>query len=230
MIFLAALFGLLVGGLLGWLADFFPRFASERSESLPPPRFPPALALWQLAARQGDRDVWFWLRLGAELLSAAILALLWSQVGPTWKLTLLAGSYCFFLLIALIDLKYRLVLNVLTYPAMIALLLAHLFALRTDPRTVLLGGGLAFGIFFLTAYLKPGTLGMGDVKLATLLGVAFGFPGVLWALIVGAGLGGAVAIYLLIWRRVSGLTMPYAPFLCLGAMVALLYNPFQALV
>jgi len=67
---------------------------------------------------------------------------------------------------------------------------------------------------------------MGDVNLALLIGVTVGFPGVLWALLLGAGLGAIVAIYLITTRRGKGDTMiAYAPYLCFGVMVLLLLRP-----
>jgi prepilin signal peptidase PulO-like enzyme (type II secretory pathway) len=161
-----------------------------------------------------------------ELLSSAAFVYLWARSGLSWEMLGFAGVYCFFSLIAIVDLKYRLVPNALTYPAIAIILIVQLLIVRQDALAVLLGGLLAFAIFFLTALLKPGHLGGGDVKLAALIGLAFGFPQVLWALVAGAGVGGLTATWLLLTRRWSREShIPYAPFLCLGAMVALLYDP-----
>lgn len=210
MIAVLAVGGLLLGLLLDRATDFLPRFAAEG----------PA------APAQGS---WRWLHLALPLASAAGLPLLWTQFGQGWAFVLAAGSFAVLLLITAIDLKYRLVLNVVTYPALVAVLVGHLVAGVLPIRNVLLGGALTFAIFYLTAWLRPGDLGMGDVKLAALIGFAFGFPNVLWALLVGAGVGAAVTVYLLvIQQRGRKSTIPYAPFLCLGALVALLYNPLLA--
>ena len=65
-------------------------------------------------------------------------------------------------------------------------------------------------------------------SLAALIGLMFGFPHVLWALLLGIVAGGVFAIGLLARRQSRKLQIPYAPFLCLGAIVALLYNPLAA--
>jgi leader peptidase (prepilin peptidase) / N-methyltransferase len=127
----------------------------------------------------------------------------------------------FFVIIALIDIRHRIVPNLLVYPAILIALALQLLYAHTDVRVVLLGGGLAFGIFALTAWLKPDSLGGGDVKLAGLIGVLCGFPGVLGALLIGAGTGAGVAVYLMRSNSKQA-TIPYAPFLCLGAIVLLL--------
>ncbi len=204
MIILISLIGAIAGWLLNWVADHLPRFSSSR----------PAAPL----LRQGH-DLWF--RAGAVLLSAGCFAFFWAQFGASWRLLFYAGVFAFFLLIAIIDLKCRLVLNILTYPATVIILLAQWILLRQNLTGVVLGGGLALAIFSLAAWL--GDLGGGDIKLATLIGVAFGFPQMLWALIVGGGFGAVVAVILILRHRRA--SIPYAPFLCLGAMVALLYNP-----
>ena len=135
------------------------------------------------------------------------------------------SRWAFFALIALIDLRYRLVLNVIVYPALVLALIYHALGEPPPLLHTLFGGGLALFIFGGVAWLRPGDLGGGDVKLALLLGLIFGFPGILKASPVGVGAGGAAAVFLLARRQGLKATMPYAPFLCLGALIALLYNP-----
>jgi len=134
--------------------------------------------------------------------------------------------FVLFLLILVVDLEHRRVLNVVVYPtACVGLILA---AIRPELSfsSAVIGGLVGFVSFFLLFLLRPGGLGAGDVKLAGLIGLLVGFPGVSVALIVAIGLGGLGAAFLLIFRRVGMRgTMAYAPYLSVGAMVALLYGP-----
>jgi prepilin signal peptidase PulO-like enzyme (type II secretory pathway) len=208
MIILAALSGLLIGAVQLYLMDVLPRFAAEPPETVP--------------ARPG------WLMIVTPLASMAAAAALWARFGWSAEWVATVAAYAFFALIALIDLRYRLVLNVMTYPAMLVTLLAHALA-----GTALLDvvAGAIFALFiFLGAALTAGGLGMGDVKLATLMGLIFGFPGILWALIVGVGAGGVTAAVLIVRRYSLNSAMPYAPFLCLGALVALIYDPLTSMM
>ena len=221
IIILFALIGWLVGYLLNRLSDYLPRFSVTQK---PQPvavwsNWPAAIELF----RSKRPTKWLLLDACVEVLSALFFAIMWSQLGLSVALGFALCGFCFFLLIAIIDLKYRLVLNVLTYPAIVAMLVLNLITLPQQTTNILLGGAMAFGIFFLTARLRPGELGGGDVKLATLIGVAFGFPQMLLALLVGAGIGGVVVVFLLLSRK-AGLKsqIAYAPFLCLGAMFLLL--------
>ena len=216
-----------IGGLAGWiinrLSDYLPRFSvTEKPKPVASRSAYPAV--WELiSGNQPFKRSWLLLDAGVEVLSALFFAVMWSQLGASVAFLFALCGYCFFLLIAIIDFKYRLVLNVLTYPAIVVLLVLNLVTLPHQTANILLGGGIAFGIFFLTAWLRPGELGGGDVKLATLIGVAFGFPQMLLALLVGAGIGGVVVIFLLVSRKAGWKSqIAYAPFLCLGAMALLL--------
>lgn len=132
----------------------------------------------------------------------------------------------FLALISLIDLRYRLVLNVITYPGA---LLAGIIALTSGTLgSALIGGAFALAIFGFTAWLQPGKLGGGDVKLATMLGLLFGFPAVMPVLLVGGGAGAALSAILLMSRHAGReSTMPYAPFLCAGAFAVVMIALFR---
>lgn len=223
MMVLVGVIGWLAGWLINWASDYLPRFASTRApEKLARPITIPALVALA-SGRAAWRDGWTRLHAVVEAGSAVFFGVMWWQLGATTALLFTLVGYCFFALIAVIDFKYRLVLNVLMYPALVALLVFNLLALPEQRTAILLGGGMAFAIFFLTAWLRPGELGGGDVKLATVIGVTFGFPQMLLALLVGAGIGAGVAVMMLLTRQAGRKTrIPYAPFLCLGAMALLL--------
>ncbi len=223
MMVLVGVVGWLAGWLINWASDYLPRFASTRApEKLARPITIPALVALA-SGRAAWRDGWTRLHAVVEAGSAVFFGVMWWQLGATTALLFTLVGYCFFALIAVIDFKYRLVLNVLMYPALVALLVFNLLALPEQRTAILLGGGMAFAIFFLTAWLRPGELGGGDVKLATVIGVTFGFPQMLLALLVGAGIGAGVAVMMMMTRQAGRKTrIPYAPFLCLGAMALLL--------
>jgi len=88
-----------------------------------------------------------------------------------------------------------------------------------------LGGGIGFALFLLIAIVSRGGMGWGDVKLAALIGLATGFPLVFLAIIMGAILGGIVAVALVIAkRRKRRETIPFGPFLALATMITLLWG------
>lgn len=214
------LLGMLAGSGINWLACTLP----SRRAAQAAPACMPSWALLKLVKRRpldsADR-----MRLAVELVGAALFIIAWARFGADWRLLYALIVISFLLLVAVIDIQYRLVLNVMTYPAILIALAVQLYLGIQPTANIILGGLFAFIIFFGTAVLKPGQLGGGDVKLAVLIGVAFGFPGVIWALIIGAGAGALVSVGLLLSRQGTRATsIPYAPFLCLGAMFALLYG------
>ncbi len=222
MIILYAVSGLLTGSLINWATDYLPRFAVDKS--LVPPNLQPRFTVALLRPATADR-----LALAIELL----LAVLWVYLGgrtTTWGDWLWLTTMCaFFSLVAVIDLKYRLVLNIVMYPALIIALITQLLIVHANLISVLIGAAFGLLIFLAALWLCPNDLGGGDVKLAALIGVIFGFPHVLWALLIGVVAGGIAAIGLLAGRRWQpSAQIPYAPFLCLGAIIALLYNPLAA--
>jgi len=123
--------------------------------------------------------------------------------------------------IAVIDARRRIVPNRIVLPAA-----AVVLALRTvaHPSPVWLLAGLGAAAFLLLAALaRPGALGMGDVKLALLVGAAAG-PHVVLALLVAFVAGAAPGLWLLVrhGRAALARTIPFAPFLAAGGVAALL--------
>ncbi len=231
MVLVFAVMGLFLGSLLNWAGDYVPRFASNRAAF--PSAARPASAAWQrlmsFASRKSRPSLptSSWLSIAVELVTAVLFAYLGQRFGWSWKLLYLVVACSFFLLIAIIDLKYRLVLNVLVYPAAALALLLHSVPPGRDTLAALLGGAVGLSPFLLAALLKPDGIGGGDVKLAALIGLWVGFPHVLWALTLGILAGAATTLGLLLtrhWNLTSHI--PYAPFLCLGTVLSLLGVPF----
>lgn len=87
------------------------------------------------------------------------------------------------------------------------------------------GAGILFFFYFVLAMISPRGMGMGDVKLAGVLGLFLGSLG--WGqLAVGAGaafvLGGLFSIILLITRRAGRKSgIPFGPWMLLGAWVGI---------
>jgi len=161
-----------------------------------------------------------------------IFALLYWHYGLSTELGVLAFYACLFIIIFVIDLEHGLILNKVVYPGIvIALLLAllpHPWLTQwvvTGIANAALGGAVGFVILFLIAIVSRGGMGWGDVKLAALIGLATGFPLVFFSLIMGAILGGIVAVALMIAKKKTRReTIPFGPFLAVAAMITLLWG------
>ena len=231
MILIGVVVGLFAGSGLGWAAEFLLRFSANlRGHSAGNwPRLKFALIELLAAGVSGSGlglPESLRLNLGVELFTALLAACLLRRYSFSGSLVLPALICLFLELIAVIDFKYRLVLNVLIFPAIALTLLINSLTPGSNPLAMVIGGAFGFSIFAAASFVRPGELGAGDIKLATWLGLFFGFPDALWALMVGILTGGIIAVILLASRRGTRKSqMPYAPFLCLGALVALFYNP-----
>lgn len=160
-----------------------------------------------------------------ESTTGLLFALLWYRYGFSLWLLLATLYACFFIVIFFIDLEHHLVLNRAIYPAIVVALLLIPFAPGHSAKELLLGGLIGFALLFLIASIYPAGMGMGDVKLATFIGLVVGFPSVFIALLFSFVAGGLVGGGLLL----TGLKgrkdpIPFAPFLAAGGMVAMLYG------
>jgi prepilin signal peptidase PulO-like enzyme (type II secretory pathway) len=167
-----------------------------------------------------------------ELATGLIFALLCWHYGLSVELGVMAFYACLFIIIFVIDLEQGLILNKVVYPSMVVALLLALYPWPWLTQSIVmrvayaaLGGGIGFVIFLLIAIVSRGGMGWGDVKLAALIGLATGFPLVFVAIIMGAILGGIVAVALMIAKkRKRREAIPFGPFLALAAMVTLLWG------
>lgn len=171
--------------------------------------------------------------------------LLWLYFYPPYRVGIWLGSLLlvYLLVIAIIDLEYRVVLYQTTFVG-VFIGLGLGYYLHGYQNTIL-GGAAGFGIMLILFYLGIGfaklmarlrgqaeigvALGFGDVTLAGVLGLILGWPGILPGLLLAILLGGlASGIYLVVlvilkkYRLFS--VIPYAPFLILGTII-LLFRP-----
>jgi leader peptidase (prepilin peptidase) / N-methyltransferase len=123
---------------------------------------------------------------------------------------------------ALIDLEHRIIPNRLTGAgALLALGLGTALDPAGEP-TRLIAGAAAGGFLLLAALAYPGGMGMGDVKLAGVMGLLLGtavVPAILIALLAGVLCGAAIVAHKGA-REGRKTAVPFGPFLALGGIVA----------
>ncbi len=148
-----------------------------------------------------------------------------------WRFDL--GSYlaiatlytCLLLVIAVIDLEHGLILNRLTYPGIVLALLLSTFLPQVGMLRALLGSVVSVALIVLIILASRGGMGMGDAKMAAVLGAMLGFPMVFLGLLIAVVVGGVTAVILLALKlRGRRDRIPFGPFLALGGCVALVYG------
>lgn len=129
--------------------------------------------------------------------------------------------------VALIDLEYRIIPNRILLPAAAA---AIAIGLVTQPSRVpeqLIAGAAAGGFLLVFALAYPRGMGMGDVKLAAVMGLYLGRSvavALLVAVVLGTVVGGLVMARQGV-KKGRKTAVPFGPFLAAGGVVALLAGP-----
>ncbi|MBI2089107.1 MAG: prepilin peptidase [Deltaproteobacteria bacterium] len=174
-----------------------------------------------------------------ELLMALLAAALWLRFG--FGIVLVVGFVfvAALVVISFIDLDVRIVPDIISLPGIGAGLIVSIVnsqwsavqsSLLPSPLSsflgILFGGGIllfvAWGYQFLTG--KEG-MGGGDVKLLAMIGAFLGWPSVPVTLFLASLSGSAVGIALMASRGVNmKYALPFAPFLCLGAVLHLFFG------
>ena len=145
---------------------------------------------------------------------------------------LVAAFLAVLLALALIDARHQVLPNRIVYPAVLAFGVAIVAGDLADARVDLAGAALGFvafgGALFVISLISPRGMGMGDVKLAFLIGLVLGSLALSFVA-VAAGVailgGGVAAVVALATGRSRKSKIPFGPFLALGGATAAFLGP-----
>jgi leader peptidase (prepilin peptidase)/N-methyltransferase len=230
---LAGLFGLMVGSFLNVVAHRLPRGLSlvrprSRCPSCETPIRPydnvPLLSWLALRGRCRSCRTPIPVRYPAvEAVTLALCAAVVLALGLDAEALLGIALVLLLVPVTLIDLEFRIIPNRLLLVGAAAAL-ALLIALQPDELPGhLIAAGAAGGFFLIAAMAYPSGMGMGDVKLAAVLGLFLGravAPAVFVALIAGTVVG-AVIIARKGAREGRKTAIPFGPYLALGGLAGL---------
>jgi len=158
-----------------------------------------------------------------ELLTALLIAGCVFAFGLSFEAAIAAFFCAVLVAVSAIDLEHRIIPNRIVLPATVVVLLAN--TLRDpSPKWALAALG-ASGFLFTAALIYPAGMGMGDVKLALLMGAALGstvavalMAGMLAAMIPG------IVLFARFGSKARKMGIPFGPFLALGSVVALFWG------
>ena len=158
-----------------------------------------------------------------ELVTAALVAGCVFAFGLTGEM-LVAAFFCAVLVaVSAIDLTHRIIPNRIVLPAFVIVLVANTL-LEPSPQWAI-GALAASGFLFLAVLVYPAGMGMGDVKLALLMGAALGKTvGVALMLGLVAALVPATILLARHGSKARKMGIPLGPFLALGSVVALFWG------
>jgi leader peptidase (prepilin peptidase)/N-methyltransferase len=158
-----------------------------------------------------------------EIVTAALIA------ASIWRFGLsghgaLAAAFCAVLVaLSAIDVRHRIVPDRIVLPAAAVALVLHTL-LDPTPEWAIASVGTA-AVFLAVVLVYPPWLGLGDVKLALLLGAMLG-SAVILALLLGfvAALAPSLVLLSRHGKNARKMAIPLVPFLALGAVVALFFG------
>jgi leader peptidase (prepilin peptidase)/N-methyltransferase len=160
-----------------------------------------------------------------ELVAGLLFAACFWKYGPSGT-SLVAAFFCLTLVaVSATDLEHRIIPNRIVVPAGLIVLAANT-ALHPSPRWAIAALG-ASGFLLAAALAYPAGMGMGDVKLAFLMGAALGvsvapamFIGMLAALLPG------IYLFARHGKAARKMGVAFGPFLALGSVAALFAGPW----
>ncbi len=160
-----------------------------------------------------------------EGVTGLLFALLYWKFGLGLELGISLIYVSLLTAIFVIDLENQLVLDKVTYPAMVLALAFSFFWPGLGVVSSLIGGAIGLAAMALPFIIYRRGMGLGDVKLGALVGLMTGFPLVFVAILLSWIGGGLVAAILLAFKiKKLKDPIPSATFLATSAMVTLLWG------
>ncbi|HEY7282799.1 MAG TPA: prepilin peptidase [Actinomycetota bacterium] len=167
-----------------------------------------------------------------ELLTAGLFLGASLSFDDVWVAVTMALFLAVQVAVSIIDLQRRIIPNRIVYPSVVVFGVAMLVLDLTDrgPNVVhgLIGLAAYGGALLVVALIAPRGMGLGDVKLAGLIGLVLGSIALSRvAVAAGAGilLGGLAGVVALIMGRSRKTALPFGPFLAAGAAIAVFFGP-----
>ena len=181
-----------------------------------------------------------WQYFSVELVTGLSFALIFWHIFGLWDLniwwnniTLILGAQlliwwifvAFLIIIFVYDLRYYLILDKVSLPAIVLVFIANLF-LGHSWLTLLIAALIGGGFFLAQFVLSQGKwIGGGDIRLGFLMGMILGWPHILTGLFLAYIFGSVIGLCLIAMsKKKFSSKVPFGTFLTLATFIALLYG------
>ncbi|WP_344295398.1 A24 family peptidase [Agromyces neolithicus] len=189
------------------------------------------LAAWASHAMNDERMSQRAIRISSAIITAATFGLITWRFDVSWLMPVLLVFAAAATVLTVVDLAEKRLPNAVIFPTLAVvgiLLVPPTWALGTWIQLVwaVVGAAAMFAGYFILALISPASMGMGDVKLALVIGLLLGWFGLsawLIGLLAAFVVGGVIALVALTLRRVTlrG-SIPFGPSMLAGALIAVL--------
>ncbi len=193
--------------------------------------------LTMLAQRllRSPRHLGWRVRIAAGVSLAVLFALVALRFVPSPELPAYLFLAAASVVLSIVDLVEKRLPNAVLLPAAAIVAVALLLAAAASgdwgaALSALLGAAALFGVYFALAIISPSGIGMGDVKLAAVIGLGLGYLG--WGtwvvgLFAGFLVGGVISLAALALRKATlRSTIPFGPSMLVGAFIAIFLSGF----
>lgn len=165
-----------------------------------------------------------------ELAIGGLFVLIYSLIGDWGLIAYQMVMICFLVIIFTYDLKHYIIPDKVIYPAIGAAFLFNILNSYVIGRQSFLEpllAALSASAFFLAIVLvsRGRWMGVGDIKLAFLMGLILGWPQIFTALFLAFLTGAIIGVGLIILgRKTLKSEVPFGPFLVSGTLVTLFWG------
>lgn len=174
-----------------------------------------------------------------ELLTGLVALALYFRFGLSYTFVVSFVFAAAMIVISFIDLDVRIVPDVISLPGIIVGLVFSVvgyfvftdaFEIIPNPLSSLTGILVGGGFLLATAWIYEKVTGVdgmggGDIKLLAMIGAFLGWPSIPVTLFVASVLGSVIGVGLMLATGAGRrLALPFAPFLCSGALIYLFYG------
>jgi leader peptidase (prepilin peptidase)/N-methyltransferase len=170
-----------------------------------------------------------------ELVTATLFLVTFSYYGLTYRALFLLYLFCSLLVASVIDFKLKIIPDEITfYGIIVALLFSYCVPYvqgETDGRLaiadsvlgLLCGGGVIYVLAIVGSFIfRKEAMGGGDIKLLAMIGAFIGVKYTIIAFLLSPYFAIVIALYYKFVKKEP--TIPYGPFLSLGAVAAILFG------
>lgn len=234
MNFLVFLFGLIIGSFLNVCIY---RIPLEKSIATPPS------SCRNCGARLKPNDLFpliSWFALGGkcrycnepisirytivELLTGILHATVFRKIGLSRTLLPYFVLISILIVITFIDLDHQIIPNKVTLFGFVSFMLLNLFLEYIQWKNAFLGAIIGGGFLLLIALLTDG-MGMGDIKLMTIIGLNLGWQNTILTLFLSFMIGGLFSILLLLFRRKKRKDpIAFGPWISVASFMTILFG------
>ena len=155
-----------------------------------------------------------------------VIFILHSLLGLSYEYILLFDLFISMIIVSIVDIKYRIVPNVLNLTILLTQLIIRFVMLQSQVDILnLVFSSVVFLFLVIISLCTNEQFGMGDIKFLAIMMIIYGLTFMLYTMLIAMLLVIIVAVPLIICKKISIKTsVPFIPFYCVGVLGYIILN------